>query len=737
MATSEFKKLAPEKIETEAAAQVAKEEKFIIDFVKDSYNLYLGDARLNPARNLEITKNQDKTIALFEEYEFEEKAKESERKTDQLNEIFDLESEIEKMLSPVISSEIKMPEKEESKLVPRTSGKILDVRYKVPVVKGTVLEVKLIDKKETIIAEPEEKVEVIEETEDVDDDYLDEFLNEIKRTIEIKETEEGLEKQSEAEKLLSLLKKPEPFFSLQSIKDIYDYFEIDDRILELLKKVEENIPASEVEENSTEELSKAISSINKLLYSFYESAEWAAGELNKEIKIQQAEYFKNLFKKGSLLFLNVDGILKRFIISTKKLYLNIKKEIDLAAKIQATIDVFNEFGEEVEITIDLFLKENLDFDSSTIKEIFISEKRQVEEKTAVDLLFEEAIKEADILAKKNIATTLFYLKNEKKYENYISRYISVKKDEFGFYYHLTKKLYWDGFGNKFGEGETQKIIGSKNYLFFGSSQESYNKIMESKEILENIIRENSSLKNYSNNIKIFESEESGVGVIVLEPFLWCGVAVAETFKNILKENIRKKYFSSIIKFVNHFKNTKRDLKFNSININNSFFENYKKEYKKINSFKEEEKERKYSELKETTKNILQKYIKKGNILLVNISRRKIGGHMMLAESNEIFFYPENYVNEDSFDFLIEEDLKISIKAYEGDTVDYKSSYSPSEPFDGDIEWSTTFKLEEYDILKNGLYNTYRFIEEDFIDSKIIEKKAEKILNPEIRYIPKG
>lgn len=45
MATSEFKKLAPGKIETEAAAQVAKEEKFIIDFVKDSYFLYLEDKR--------------------------------------------------------------------------------------------------------------------------------------------------------------------------------------------------------------------------------------------------------------------------------------------------------------------------------------------------------------------------------------------------------------------------------------------------------------------------------------------------------------------------------------------------------------------------------------------------------------------------------------------------------------------------------------------------------------------
>ena len=156
MATLEFKKLAPGEIETEAAAQVAKEEKFIIDFVKDSYDLYLNDARLNPARNVEITKNQDKAITLFEEYEFEEKAKESERKTDQLNEIFDLESEIERMLSPVISSEIKMPGKEESKLVPRTSGKILDVRYKIPVVKGTVLEVKLIDKKEDIQVEKEE-----------------------------------------------------------------------------------------------------------------------------------------------------------------------------------------------------------------------------------------------------------------------------------------------------------------------------------------------------------------------------------------------------------------------------------------------------------------------------------------------------------------------------------------------------------------------------------------------------
>ena len=111
--------------------------------------------------------------------------------------------------------------------------------------------------------------------------------------------------------------------------------------------------------------------------------------------------------------------------------------------------------------------------------------------------------------------------------------------------------------------------------------------------------------------------------------------------------------------------------------------------------------------------------------------------MMLAESNEIFFYPENYVNEDSFDFLIEEDLKISIKVYEGDTRDYKSSLSPIRLAGENIEWPTTFKLEEYDILRYGLYNTYRFIEEDFIDSKIIEKKAEKILNPEIRYIPKG
>ena len=204
MATSEFKKLAPEKIETEAAAQVAKEEKFIIDFVKDSYDLYLNDARLNPARNLEITKNQDKAITLFEEYEFEEKAKESERKTDQLNEIFDLESEIERMLSPVISSEIKMPKKEESKLVPRTSGKILDVRYKVPVVKGTVLEVKLIDKKETVIIEPEEDL-IIEEIEEVDDDYLDDFLKEIKRTIEIKETfqEEALLVFNKLDKILN------------------------------------------------------------------------------------------------------------------------------------------------------------------------------------------------------------------------------------------------------------------------------------------------------------------------------------------------------------------------------------------------------------------------------------------------------------------------------------------------------------------------------------------------------
>lgn len=1007
MATSEFKKLAPGKIETEAAEQVAKEEKFIIDFVKDSYNLYLNDARLDPAKNLEITKNQDKAIALFEEYEFEEKARESERKTDQLNEILDLESEIEKMLAPVISSQIKMPEKKESKLVPRTSGKILDIRYSVPVVKGTVLEVKLIDKKETTATEPEEDP-IIEETEEVDDDYLDEFLNEIKRTIEIKETEEGLEKQSEAEKLLSLFKKPEPFFSLQSIKDIYNYFEIENRFLDLLKKVEENTPAAEVEED-TIKIFEGVSKLNSLIEEAYNSAAWAFGSLNKRLETQSVEYLKNIFKKGSIILLETEGVLNRFIISSSDVYFNIIKTIEEEkGKIQATIDVIDRNGIEIKKTIDLILSENLEFEFSQIKQIYTPSKKKihspkipekiketkfiekykellsvftkygedffshlvnpeslihenikkeylkilsrgvVEEIDLTDIQisasemeshFDELLKsvsqketglrreiEFKVIEKKvkvikkgssktsadsfegrkkqeslkikslgkdfesestarekaeecleiikKASTSLLFEKNKvisirekesnkKIGEGYVLEegitsqieiieedgkfnfvlYIYINFEGFkiiesvriykewreegfplsriksneewsgeydyiveiesqsekilfeketvyeeetpewafqdalneaqkfadrdiatGLFYKIDQDLlnnagiedyleigneeYWWGHNNEFSSKEENKITIEDNVLaFWGTKEECVSKVTEGLKYVNDTISEGCKWpkRNYLGEI-IEKDLGNGIGVITSsDSYLWCGSSMAYCFRNSLKKEILRLVMPSTIRINKLCKNTKRDLKFWKINKNNSFFEEYYKKFKMIESYPEEIREEKYENLKTETKEILLKYLVPGNLLLVNTKRRKTGGHVMLCAENIVNFYPENYekdsgLEKEEKDYI----LRISVIAYEGDTNDYKATldvfrkeYYPEEEEDG--IWQTTFKKEEYDILNNGLYAVYRFIPEDFVFySKYRRKKAKKeIANPEIKYIPKG
>ena len=138
-----------------------------------------------------------------------------------------------------------------------------------------------------------------------------------------------------------------------------------------------------------------------------------------------------------------------------------------------------------------------------------------------------------------------------------------------------------------------------------------------------------------------------------------------------------------------------------------------------------EKNRKLNELINIAKVNFERIFKKGWIYSRNPTKDKFyGTHFGIIVETEVFPYLWNENLQSETDETDPEAvLKFGINVVEGNTYDELEGLGSSVVYKSiDIE---------------SIFAVYRFLAEDYVDTRSIKKDEKIIANPEIKYIPKG